>query len=40
VVKTTGIVKLETIEPMIANKTAFRAALDELRILPLNSVPV
>jgi hypothetical protein len=23
---------------MIANKTAFRAALDELRILPLNPV--
>jgi hypothetical protein len=38
VVKTTGIVKLETIEPLIANKTAFRAALDELHILPLNPV--
>ena len=37
VVKTTGIVKLETIEPMIANKAAFRAALDELHILPLQS---
>ena len=38
VVKTTGIVKLETIEPMIANKSAFRTALDELKILPLNTV--
>src|SRR6202161_4309608 len=38
VVKTTGIVKLETIEPMIANKAAFRTAMDELRILPLNPV--
>src|SRR3954468_7849672 len=35
VVKTTGIVKIETIEPMIANKSAFHAALDELKILPL-----
>jgi hypothetical protein len=35
VVKTTGIVKIETIEPMIANKAAFRAALDNLHILPL-----
>jgi len=38
VVKTTGIVKLETIEPMIANKAAFRTAMDELHILPLNPV--
>jgi len=38
VVKTTGIVKMETIEPMIANKSAFHAALDELHILPLNPV--
>jgi hypothetical protein len=37
VVKTTGIVKLETIEPMIANKGAFHAALDELKILPLTA---
>src|ERR1700704_3142847 len=37
VVKTTGIVKMATIEPMIANKTAFRAALDELHILPLGA---
>ncbi len=36
VVKTTGIVKMETIEPMIANKAAFRAALDQLHVLPLN----
>src|SRR5207253_4553492 len=28
VVKSTGIVKIESIEPMIANKAAFRAALD------------
>jgi pyruvate ferredoxin oxidoreductase gamma subunit len=35
VVKTTGIVKLESIEPMIANKAAFHAALDQLHILPL-----
>jgi len=34
VVKTTGIVKIETIEPMIANKKAFQLALDELHILP------
>ena len=38
VVKTTGIVKLETIEPMIANKAAFRAALNELHIMPLKPV--
>src|SRR6516164_5044171 len=35
VVKTTGIVKLESIEPMIANKAAFHAALDSLHVLPL-----
>ena len=38
VVKSTGIVKLETIEPMIANKAAFRAALNELHIMPLTPV--
>jgi hypothetical protein len=38
VVKTTGIVKLETIEPMITNKSAFRAALDELQILTMETV--
>ena len=37
-VKTTGIVKLGTIEPMIANKAAFHAARDELHVLPLNPV--
>ena len=37
VVKTTGIVKLETIEPLIANKAAFRAALESLHILPLGA---
>lgn len=36
VVQTTGIVKLETIEPLIANKIAFEAALDEIHILQLN----
>jgi hypothetical protein len=35
VVKTTGIVKMETIEPMIANQGAFHAALKELHIMPL-----
>ena len=33
VVKATGIVKMETIEPMIANIAAFKAALNELHIL-------
>jgi Pyruvate ferredoxin/flavodoxin oxidoreductase len=37
VVKSTGIVKIETIEPMIANKAAFRAALDQLHVLPLTT---
>ena len=37
VVKTTGIVKVESIEPMIANKAAFRAALDELRVMPVKA---
>jgi hypothetical protein len=40
VVKTTGIVKRETIEPMIANKHAFQAAFDELHIMALNPVAV
>jgi hypothetical protein len=31
---------METIEPMIANKTAFQRALDELHIMPLNPVAV
>jgi hypothetical protein len=38
VIKTTGIVKMETIEPMIANKHAFQMALDELHIMRLNPV--
>ncbi len=38
VVKTTGIVKMGTIEPMIANKHAFHLALEELHIMPLNPV--
>ena len=38
VVKTTGIVKMATIEPMIANKAAFHAALEQLNVLPLNPV--
>jgi Pyruvate/2-oxoacid:ferredoxin oxidoreductase gamma subunit len=37
VVKTTGIVKLETIEPMIANKAAFHTGLESLHILPLGA---
>jgi hypothetical protein len=35
VVKATGIVRMETIEPMVANRAAFRAALDQLNVLPL-----
>ena len=35
IVKSTGIVKIESIEPMIANKAAFRAAFDQLHVLPL-----
>jgi hypothetical protein len=38
VVQTTGIVKRETIEPMIANKKAFQMAMDELHIMPLKPV--
>jgi hypothetical protein len=37
VVKATGIVKLETIEPMIANKAAFHAGLESLHVLPLSA---
>jgi hypothetical protein len=40
VVKSTGIVKMETIEPMISNKHAFHAALEALHIMPLNPVAV
>jgi hypothetical protein len=38
VVKTTGIVQMKTIEPMVANKNAFEMALDELKIMQLNPV--
>ena len=38
VVKSTGIVKIDTIEPMIANKAAFRAAMDELHIMTMKPV--
>jgi hypothetical protein len=34
-VKATGIVRLETIEPMIANKAAFQAGLETMQIMPL-----
>ena len=37
VVKSTGIVRLETIEPMIANKVAFHAGLASLHVLPLGA---
>jgi hypothetical protein len=40
VVKTTGIVKLETIKPMITNQAAFEAGLQQLQILPVNPVAV
>jgi hypothetical protein len=40
VVKTTGIVKMKTIQPMIANQHAFNLALEELHIMPLNPVAV
>jgi len=38
VVQSTGIVKRETIEPMIANQKAFQMAFNELHILPLRPV--
>jgi hypothetical protein len=38
VVKTTNIVQMKTIEPMIANKNAFEMALDEMKIMQLNPV--
>jgi hypothetical protein len=38
VVKTTGIVKLETIRPLITNQAAFAAGLEQLQILPVNPV--
>jgi Pyruvate/2-oxoacid:ferredoxin oxidoreductase gamma subunit len=38
VVKTTGIVQMKTIEPMIANKNAFEMALDEMKVMQLHPV--
>ena len=38
VVKTTNIVKMETLRPMIANQHAFEAALTEMKVLQLNPV--
>lgn len=38
VVKTTGIVQMKTIEPMIANKNAFEMAFDEMKVMQLNPV--
>jgi hypothetical protein len=38
VVKTTGIVQMKTIAPMIANKNAFEMALDEMKVMQLNPV--
>src|SRR3984885_13905687 len=38
VIKTTSIVKMATIQPMIANQHAFKLALEELHIMPLNPV--
>jgi Pyruvate/2-oxoacid:ferredoxin oxidoreductase gamma subunit len=38
VVKTTNIVKMETIRPMIANQHAFEAALTEMKVMQLNPV--
>ncbi len=40
IIKTTGIVKMETIKPMIANKNAFEMALEELHVMTLNPVAV
>lgn len=40
VVKSTHIVKMATIEPMIANKHAYTLALEELKIMQLNPVAV
>jgi hypothetical protein len=40
VVKSTGIVKMETIKPMIANQHAFEMALKEMHVMPLQPVAV
>ena len=37
-VKSSGIVKLETIQPMISNQGAFAAGLEAMQILTLNPV--
>jgi hypothetical protein len=39
-VKSTGIVKMETIKPMIANQHAFEMALREMHVMPLQPVAV
>jgi hypothetical protein len=38
VVKTTGVVQLDTIRPAVANQAAFAAGLEELKVLTLNPV--
>jgi hypothetical protein len=40
VVKTTGIVQMKTIQPMIANQHAFNLALEEMKVMQLNPVAV
>jgi Pyruvate ferredoxin/flavodoxin oxidoreductase len=40
VVKSTNIVKMETIRPMIANQHAFELALRDMHVMPLNPVAV
>jgi hypothetical protein len=40
VVKSTNIVKMETIRPMIANQHAFELALRDMHLMPLHPVAV
>jgi oxalate oxidoreductase subunit delta len=40
VVKTTGIVERDTIEPLISNQAAFRAGWEALQVLPLNAAAI
>ncbi|HTW57084.1 MAG TPA: 2-oxoacid:acceptor oxidoreductase family protein [Terriglobales bacterium] len=40
VIKTTNIVKMATIQPMVANQHAFKLALEELKVMQLNPVAV
>jgi Pyruvate/2-oxoacid:ferredoxin oxidoreductase gamma subunit len=40
VVKTTGIVQMKTIQPMVANQHAFNLALEEMKVMQLNQVAV